>query len=92
MDIAYDPLKNEPRVNTTEMRPNYREITGYTYNDLRDCWSVIEQICRGLEGDFDTPKENEPNVTCFREALMANKEMTEKILTKLNQIAEVIGL
>jgi len=89
--IVYDPLRNEPRVNTTEMRPNYREITGNTYNNLRDCWSVIEQICRHLEGDFDTP-DDEPNVTCFREALMANREMTEKILTKLNQIAEVIGV
>lgn len=90
MDIAYDPLKNVP-VEPMECRASFREISGETWNTLQDCCAVIGAISLSMVGDNDL-RGNPPEIKCFRDSLVCTMETARYILTRLNQIAEAIGV
>lgn len=90
MDIAYNPLKNEP-VEPMERRASFREISGETWNTLQDCCAVIDAISMSMTGDNDQ-RGNPPEIKCFRDSLVCTMETVRYIRDKLGQIAEALGV
>lgn len=80
-----------PAVEPMERRASFREISGETWNVLQDCCQVIGAISMSMTGDNDQ-RGNPPEIKCVRDCLIDTRETALYMLTKLNQIAEAIGV
>ena len=89
----YNKMNKEPSSAATdiERRANYTELTGHTSNTLYNVLTVLTNIFQHLEGDSNTSVKD-PEMKCYRDALVLNRYMAEAILNIVNQIAEVIGV